>query len=111
MKSDNIICLICQNTIAVIKEHNIKRHCFTKHAAKFDGIEGQLRFDEIEQFKKSLIMQEGLHAYEKDTELVTELNFEISQAIVEKGKAYSNGEFIKNYLELFTRRVLQKRNV
>ena len=27
-----------------MKECNIKRHCCTKHAAKFDGIEGELRF-------------------------------------------------------------------
>ena len=34
-----------------MKEYNIKRHYYTKHAAKFDGIESQLLFDEIEQFK------------------------------------------------------------
>ena len=32
-----------------MKEYNIKRHYCTKHAAKYDGIEGQLRFDKIEQ--------------------------------------------------------------
>ena len=31
-------------------------------------------------------MQEIFHAYEKDTELVTELNFEISEVIAEKEK-------------------------
>ena len=55
-----------------------------KHAAKFNGIEGQLRFDEIEQFKKSLSMQEISHAYEKDAELVTKLIFEISEVIADK---------------------------
>ena len=57
-KIENIICLIFQNTITVIKEYNIKRHYCTKHAAKFDGIEGQICFDKIEQFKMSLSMQE-----------------------------------------------------
>ena len=42
--NENVVCLICQNAIAVIKDYNIKRHCCTKPAAKFDGIEGQLRF-------------------------------------------------------------------
>ena len=45
-----------------MKEYNIKRHYCTKHAAKFDGIGGQLQFDEIEQFKKSLSIQEVFHA-------------------------------------------------
>ena len=31
-----------------------------KHASKFDGIDSQLRFHKIEQFKKSLHMQETL---------------------------------------------------
>ena len=54
-----------------MKEYNLKRHYCTKHASKFDGINGQLRFDKIEQFKKSLSMQKVIHAYENDTELIT----------------------------------------
>ena len=61
-----------------MKEYNIKRHYCTKHSAKFDGIKGQLRFNEIEQFKKSLSMQKVFHANEKYIELVRELSFEIS---------------------------------
>ena len=57
-----------------MKEYNCtidKRHYCTKHAAKFDDIDGQLRFDKTEQFKKSLSMQKVFYAYEKDTELIT----------------------------------------
>ena len=51
-----------------MKEYNLKRHYCTKHASKSDFIDGQLRFDEIEQFKKSSSMQKVFHAYENDTE-------------------------------------------
>ena len=44
-----------------MKERNIKRHYCTKHASKFDGIDGQLQFDKIEQFKKSLSTQKLLY--------------------------------------------------
>ena len=64
-------------------------------------MKGQLRFDEIERFKKSLSMQEIFHTYEKDTELVIELNFEISEVIAEKEKLYSEVKLVKNCLELF----------
>ena len=80
--NENVICLICQNTIAAMKDYNIKHYC-----TKRDGTEAQLPFDEIEQFKKSLIMQEVFHAYEKDIKLVRELSFEISKVIQEKGQA------------------------
>ena len=49
-----------------MKKYNIKHQYCTKHAVKFDGIEGQTRFDKMEQFKKSLTMHEVFHAYEKD---------------------------------------------
>ena len=54
-----------------MKEYNLKRHYCTKHVFKLDGIDGQLLFDKIEQFKKSLSIQKVFHAYEKDTELIT----------------------------------------
>ena len=66
-----------QNTMEVIKEYNIKRHYCTKHAAKFDGILDQLRFDKIEQFKMFLSVKEVFCAYEKDSEPVSELKFDI----------------------------------
>ena len=74
----------------IVKEYNIKRDYCTKHASKFDGIESQLLFDKIEQFK-NLSMQEMFHAYAKDTELVTKLSFKIFEVIAEKGRAYSVG--------------------
>ena len=68
---ESIICLIYKNTIALMKEYNMKRYYCTKHASKFDSIDGQLHFDKIGQLKKSLSMQKVFHAYEKDTELIT----------------------------------------
>ena len=50
-------------------------------------------------------MQEVFHAYGKDTELATKVSLELSEVIADKGKAYSDGEFIKSCLKLFTRRV------
>ena len=55
-----------------MKEYNIKHHYCTKHPAKFVGIEVQLQFDKIEQFEKSLSIQEVFHACEKDIKLVRE---------------------------------------
>ena len=96
-----------------MKEYNIKRHYCTKHSASYDSIVGQLRVDKMHQLKKSLSkQQEVFHGYKKDTELVTKLSFKISEAIAEKGKPYSDGEFIKNCLEIFTTNVSpEKKNL
>jgi hypothetical protein len=34
------VCLICNETIAVLKEYNICRHYDTKHPAKYSGLIG-----------------------------------------------------------------------
>ena len=44
------------------------------------------------------------HAHAKDTELVIKLSFKIYEVIAKKGKVYSDGEFMKSCLKLFTRR-------
>uniref|UniRef100_H2Z350 SPIN-DOC-like zinc-finger domain-containing protein n=1 Tax=Ciona savignyi TaxID=51511 RepID=H2Z350_CIOSA len=46
----DVVCLICQSTIAVMKEYNIKRHYDTKHSASYDdSIVGQSRVDKMQQ--------------------------------------------------------------
>ena len=52
-----IQCLVCQQTIAVAKEYNIRRHYDTFHREKFDGIKGKMREDKIHQLKASFAKQ------------------------------------------------------
>ena len=46
-----VFCLVCQITIAVIKEYNIKRH-YTTYSSQFDKIVGLARVEENEHLKK-----------------------------------------------------------
>ena len=110
--NQDVVCLICQSTIAVMKEYNIKRHYCTKHFASYDSIVGQSRVDKMQQLKKSLSkQQEVFHGYKKDNELVTKLSIKIAEAIAEKGKPYRDGEFI-NCLEIFIENVSpEKKNL
>ena len=59
-RNQDAICLVFQNTIAVIKEYNINRHCTTKHFFQFDKIVGQARIDKIEQMKNSFKKQQSV---------------------------------------------------
>lgn len=36
------VCLLCHESIAVIKNYDLKRHYDTKHATKYEVIQGQL---------------------------------------------------------------------
>ena len=64
----------------------------------------------MQKFKKPLSkQQEVFHCYKDDTELVTKLRFKISEATGEKGKPYSDDEFITNCLELFIENVFSEK--
>ena len=52
--NQGVVCLVCQNTIAAMKEYNAKRHYKTKHSSQFDEILGQARVNKIEHLKKSI---------------------------------------------------------
>jgi len=45
-----------------------------------------------------------IYLYKNDTKLGTELSFKISEAIAEKGKAFSCGKFVKHCLMIFAER-------
>ena len=75
------VCVICQTTIAVMKEYNIKRHYTTKHSTIYDAVEGQDRVNKLEEMTKALKKQQGIFthftSHKKDPELVTKLSFKI----------------------------------
>jgi len=59
--------------------------------------------NKIEHLKKSIEKQQGVFTtYKKNSELVTELSFKLCECMAEKGKPFSDVEFIKNFLTIFT---------
>jgi len=69
------LCLIRRNNMACLKKINVKR-----------SLQGQ---------------QKMISLYKNDSQLGTELSFKFSEAIAEKGKAFSDGEFVKHCLMAF----------
>ena len=49
--SNKTPCLICNETIAVLKEYNIKRHYETKHFQNYSKYTGSLRTQKFEALK------------------------------------------------------------
>ena len=59
--------------------------------------------DKIEHLKKSIEKQQGVFTtYKKNPELVTKLSFKLCECLAEKGKPFSDREFIKDCLTIFT---------
>ena len=75
-----------------MKEYIVKRHYTIKHSSQFDKIVGQARENnKIEHLKKSIEKQQGVFT-----------TYKLCECMAEKGKSFSDREFIKNCLTIFT---------
>lgn len=98
--SQKPICLVCNESVAVMKEYNLKRHYETKHAANFNMFQGQVRCDKVCDLKKKLKNQQ--FTFKKpsiETEACVKVSYAIAEKIAKKSKPFIEGEFIKECME------------
>ena len=91
------LCLICNQTVNVHKEYNIKRHNDSKHAdsvyGKLKGRDRELNVKQLkEQLKSQRFMFQKLHT---DNEKTVRCSFLIAQRIAKTMKPYSEIDFVK----------------
>ena len=92
---NNPVCLICQETIAVFKEYNIRRHYETKHKT-YSELTGQLRLDKIIKLKANLQSQSSIFTKQvSENEKAVQVSYELSKLLAQEMKPFSDGEFIK----------------
>ena len=93
-------CLICNESISVAKEYNVKRHYETKHAdGAYGKLEGEQRNEKIKALKTRLARQQGMFPKTRsDGEKVVRASCVVSHQIAKRLKPYSDGEFIKQCL-------------
>ena len=94
------LCLICEQTVSVNKEYNIKRHYDSKHAngvyGKLKGRNIELKVEQLkEQLKSQRLMFQKMHT---DNEKTVRCSFLIVQRIAQTMKPYSEGDFVKKCL-------------
>uniref|UniRef100_A0A3B3DZF4 SPIN-DOC-like zinc-finger domain-containing protein n=1 Tax=Oryzias melastigma TaxID=30732 RepID=A0A3B3DZF4_ORYME len=90
------VCLICNDTVAVFKEFNIRRHYKTKHAI-FDELMGEERIEKLVQLESILIEQERFFStIRQSSENATKASFEVATLIAKHCKPFTDGEFIKD---------------
>jgi len=102
---------IFRNNMACLKEINIKRHYDHRHSEQHERILGQLQVDEANQLKSLQGQQKMIPLCKIDSRLGTELSFKLSEAIAEKRKAFSCGEFVKHCLMTFAERACPEKSV
>ncbi|KAK7877299.1 hypothetical protein WMY93_031991 [Mugilogobius chulae] len=94
------VCLICNQSVAVLKEYNLRRHFETKHAA-FSRFKGEERKKKSGDLLAKLRSQQGSLArpsFIQDS--ATRASYEISALIAKTGRSFSTGDFVKDCLSI-----------
>ena len=97
--SNKALCLVCNETIAVVKEYNIKRHYETKHIQYYSKYTGSLRKEKFEALKRDLKSQQSfLMKTNTEQEAATRASYRVALEIAKRGKLFTDGEIIKDCL-------------
>lgn len=92
-----ILCLICQKTISVPKDYNVRRHYETLHREMYETITGKARDEKIKQlkagFKQMRAMFENIN---KTSEDCVRVSYMISHKIASSSRPFTDGQFVKD---------------
>jgi hypothetical protein len=91
------MCIICNKTISVLKEYNIKRHYETKHSQNYSKFTGSLRLEKYECLKRGLKCQELLFKkVNAEQAAATRASLREAHSIAKHGKPFTDGELIND---------------
>jgi hypothetical protein len=90
------MCLICKETITVLKEYNIKRHYKIKHKNEFKNLVGTERAVKCNLLKKNINTQSVLFKKHSQQDVSSvRASYLVARAIANENKLFSDGEFVK----------------
>ncbi|CAG9784982.1 unnamed protein product [Diatraea saccharalis] len=93
--SNKALCLICNETIAVLKEYNIKRHYESNLLQNYSKYTGSLRTEKFEALKRGLKSQQSLFTKANtEQESATRASFRVALEIGKRGKPFTDGEIV-----------------
>lgn len=98
---ERAVCLLCQDSVAVFKEYNLRRHYETRpqHKDKYDCLVGQVRKDKILKLKNVLATQQNTFVKQKQLNISSlRASFQVAKLIARTGKPFTEGEFVKECL-------------
>jgi hypothetical protein len=91
------VCLICNESVAIMKDYNLRRHYETRHNDDFGKFEGRMREDKLASLKKNLAAQQNIFKKVlRQTDAAMRASYEVAVAIAKQGKPFTDGEFVKS---------------
>ncbi|XP_059147647.1 uncharacterized protein LOC131935278 [Physella acuta] len=96
---DKALCLICNETVAVMKEYNLRRHHQSKHQGKYAQLEGKVRAKTYSKLKNQLTSQRTLiNKSSNENEALKKASYNVAYVLAKSGKPFTDGEVVKECL-------------
>ena len=90
------MCLICNETKAVFKEYNLRRHFETAHQQQYATMDREQRLQKVMELKKGRQQQQNMfHRAKSLTDGAVKASFIIAEEIAKSGKSFAEGDFLK----------------
>lgn len=90
------LCLICRDTVKILKDYNLNRHFTTKHS-EWSKFSEEVRKQKLLNLKKCLENERMVFKRpQQDASAIVRASFQVSQLIGQEMRSFSDGEFIKN---------------
>ncbi|KAL4009366.1 hypothetical protein ACER0C_003218 [Sarotherodon galilaeus] len=93
------VCLLCGESVAVMKEYNLRRHYETskKHKDKDKNMDTEQRLQKVEELKRGLKSRQALFTKAKSqSEAAVKASFLVAEEVAKSARPFREGEFIKN---------------
>ena len=101
-----VVCLICNESVSVCKEYNLRRHYDTKHSKTYNQFVNEVRKEKSIKLKNKLFEQQDLlKRGNTETENAAIASYEVSLLLAKNCKPFSDGEIIKESLEIVFRNI------
>src|SRR6218665_1214218 len=90
------VCLLCSESVAVLKEYNISRHYATKNAAYGSTLSAAERQTKATELESKLVKQQNVfRKAQLDQKATTLSSFVVAYNIAKHSKSFGDGEFVK----------------
>ena len=90
------VCLLCGDSVAVMKEYIIKRHYETKHHDKYKHLDTTQRLQKVEELKRSLVSQQAMFTKAKSqSEAAVKASFIVAAEIAKSSRPFTEGNLSK----------------
>lgn len=101
-----LLCLICNKTITVMKEYNVRRHYDNEHKAKFENLTGELRQNKIKHFLTSFSSQQNIFKSQNTrNEASVRASYVVAEMLAKNNRPFTDIEFFKKCMLAVTNEV------